>query len=233
MITQDDLQGRWRRAWLKAPGREDHDTHVEWWQAGAQFADIRIPAARDVTGARCLADLSPHQLETCLAAEGFAGVTEVAGGVCTWHRHLNWWGPPDGVDAGKMSYDGAGDLIEEGVEGDYSELWRGTAHPPLASQRYRGHGLIAVLVSDPERFLVAIGPAALPDKAPQGLARFASEYSLGTWTGAAGQAQHSTHPFQEGRVVLTRAHATLTWHRQDTQGRIQDITLTPDPGGLA
>ena len=40
MITLADVQGHWRRDWLKAPGFSDTTTHVHWMQCGTLFADM-------------------------------------------------------------------------------------------------------------------------------------------------------------------------------------------------
>ncbi|MDF1728619.1 MAG: hypothetical protein P1U53_12810, partial [Sulfitobacter sp.] len=109
MITQGDLQGHWRRDWIKAPGFEDHTTRVHWLQAGALFADLRIPLERpDISGHAALADLSSAALRRLMQAEGFAGHITVDKSKCTWHREINWHGVPGQADVGLMSFDETG-----------------------------------------------------------------------------------------------------------------------------
>jgi len=96
MITGGDLQGHWRRDWIKAPGFEDNTTRVHWMQAGEIFVDLRVPLERpDLAGATALADLGPSTLLALTKAEGFAGRIEVVDSNCTWHRAINWHGVPE------------------------------------------------------------------------------------------------------------------------------------------
>ena len=222
MIAEADLQGHWRREWIRAPGIEDTTTRVHWLQAGALYADIRVPLDRpDLAGAACLEDLPAVCLLALMRAEGFAGTIDVAGGVCTWTREINWHGTPDTVDAGRMRFDTDCALIEDGVHADYRELWRHIPGPPLTATRVVAGDLAGILVQSDTLFLLAMGdPAALPTTQirdalahgdrPEGLARhFATGYALGHWDGATGIADLSTNPFDEGIPVLEKTQAGL------------------------
>ena len=124
MITTDDIQGHWQRLWLEAPGFKDKTTRVHWMQAGDIYADVRVPLERpDVSGLNSLADLPARDLHILAQAEGFAGHTKVENSVCTWERTINWHGATDAIDAGELSFDTAGRLIEAGVHANYTELW--------------------------------------------------------------------------------------------------------------
>ncbi|WP_299407390.1 hypothetical protein [uncultured Roseobacter sp.] len=233
MIGVADLQGHWQRDWIKAPGFEDHTTRVHWMQAGALFADIRVPLDRpDLIGRDCLADLTQLEMAQLLAAEGFAGTITVAENRCTWHREINWHGEPDINDIGLMSFNG-GALIEDGVLAEYRELWR-----RRPNERLRGHRLIfgdqrAVLIENHSVFLVAVGPVPqgnttalvarlqTSDASADALRRhFESTYCMGYWDGESGIAELATNPFCEGRAVLQRGSA-FHWSGPTFDGETQ------------
>ncbi|MBR9843513.1 MAG: hypothetical protein GYB25_10150 [Rhodobacteraceae bacterium] len=238
MTGSADLQAHWQRLWLRAPGFEDTTTCVHWMQCGLLYADIRIPAPRpDLRGAQALADLSPAALLTLMQSEGFAGTIHVEDSICTWAREINWHGTPDGIDAGRMSFDAAGDLIEDGVHADYAELWRKTSDPTVEAIRLRGGGMEGVLVLSDTQFLLALGapntPASaplistleageLPDALP---AHFASHYVLGDWDGTTGCATRATNPFLEDQTALTRTANSMIFHAIAFDGTRQDIAL--------
>ncbi|MEL6523248.1 MAG: hypothetical protein AAFQ66_19905 [Pseudomonadota bacterium] len=240
MICQDEVQGHWQRIWIKAPGLHDDTTRVHWLQAGNHFADIRIPAERPSLGdAQCLAELPNTALADLLVAEGFAGTIQVDQGVCTWHRAINWHGCPDDVDAGRLSFDGSGDLIEDGVHADYRELWRHQPGAPFTAVLARCGELDVVLLTNDQTFLLATGIPAMASTA--GLAaemrsgsaspdrvraQFACAYSLGHWQGGVGVADLSTDPFQERRPVLERDGNGLIWHRLGFDGSVSTQPLT-------
>jgi hypothetical protein len=224
VIAQGDLQSHWKRIWLRAPGVNDETTRVHWMQCGALYADLRIPVMRpSLSGAGCLADLDAPALLALMAAEGFAGTITVESGICTWARHINWHGAPDGVDAGLMSFHASGDLIEDGVHADYSELWRKMPDAPTQALRIGTDGREGVLVLSEGGFLIGLGtpeaPASAPliaalrqGRIPVGLAlHFRSVYALGRWDGAQGIAALCTDPFMEGTPVLARTADGFTF----------------------
>lgn len=228
MIAKANLQGHWRRVWLRAPGFEDATTRVHWLQAGVLFADIRVPLARpDLSGARDLADLDPPELLALMAAEGFAGTIAVEHGICTWKREINWHGRPTGIDAGRMRLSGA-DLVEDGVHADYRELWRREPGPPLLAHRIAVEGQSGVLVSSDTCFLLGFGDPMAAPSAPllrlleQGerpaavLRHFRAEYLYGRWEGAVGIAELATNPFREGQPVLDRHGGALRFVAGDS-----------------
>lgn len=242
MITEAELQGHWRRKWIKAPGIEDATTRVHWMQCGPLYADLRIPADRpDLSGAGCLADLDPPALRALMVSEGFAGTITVTGGICVWHRAINWHGAPDGVDAGRMSFDEAGDLVEEGVHATYAELWQQMPERPTEAWQVACDGLQGVLVSSPSEFLIGLGdPGAIPTapliaalergERPEAIGvHFRGVYVLGRWEDGQGIATLSTDPFLEGTSVLERGSSGITVHRRDFDGREQALSLTLAP----
>lgn len=224
MITKSDLQGHWRRDWIKAPGFEDHTTRVHWMQAGDLFADLRVPLARpDLGGARCLAELSEYALAALMASEGFAGTIDVTDSRCTWRREVNWHGVPEADDIGLMYVDGDA-LIEDGVLAEYRERWLAEPGPALRGHRVALGALSGVLVESDETFLIALG--APPEAhSPDPANHFSSTYCLGRWEGARGIATLSTNPFCEGTCVLTRG-AVFTWHGMRFDGSVVSGALT-------
>jgi len=116
--------GLWRRTLLRAPGKEDTTTRVYWLQTSNWHADIRAPSDRpllsDYTG---LAALSVEEMHALARQQGFAGITEVEGEICRWHRRFDYQPPSGFNDIGRMQFDGPDRLLEYGVEQDYFEIW--------------------------------------------------------------------------------------------------------------
>ena len=238
MITQGHLQGHWQRHWIKAPGFEDATTRVHWLQAGALFADLRIPLERpDVAGLSCLANLDAPALRMLMNAEGFAGDITVEDSNCTWHRQINWHGVPEQSDIGLMSLDDAGGLIEDGVLVEYRELWQAVSQQQLRGAKVRCGAMRGVLIENDAVFLLGIGagPSGTTQDLITALDRdtaentelhqhFSSVYMLGRWDGARGIAELSTNPFVEGQVALERG-GDLLWHSIAFDGHRKVRTL--------
>lgn len=208
MITTADLQGHWRRDWIKAPEFDDTTTRVHWLQAGALFADLRVPADLPALQGGCLADLDAATLQSLLRVEGFAGEITVTDGQCTWHRAINWQGALARPDVGAMWFDGDV-LIEDGVHANYREAWLAEPTAPLRGHRIAWGDMTGVLVESDDCFLLGIGPVPM-DRSPQ--ETFASFYALGTWDGVQGIAELATDPFATGKPVLDRANDSFVWH---------------------
>ena len=88
---------------MRAPGKEDTTTRVYWLQTSNWHADIRAPSDRpvfsDYTG---LSALSPQELGALARQQGFAGITEVEGEICRWHRRFDYQ-PPSGFAGDRVS----------------------------------------------------------------------------------------------------------------------------------
>ncbi len=222
MTDLADLQGHWRRAWIKAPGHYDEHTHVHWMQCGQAYADIRIPAdLPDLTGVQALSELDPALLLGLMSSEGFAGTIAVKASVCTWARRINWHGTPTGVDAGYMSFDADGALVEDGVHAEYQELWLREDDPPVRADVFQSGDAEGVLLSSPSRFVLAYGKIDAPASAPltQALTEgyvpealsmhFASVYALGRWEGTVGIAEKCTNPLMNRASILHLADQSL------------------------
>jgi len=238
VIDAVDLQGHWRRDWLRAPGLEDRETRVHWLQAGTIFADLRVPLVRpDLGSASCLADLPASAHLALLEAEGFAGHITVADGVCTWHREINWHGCSTRIDAGAMAFEAPGIVIETGIHADYSERWVAEAGPALHRQRVRAAGREGVLVASLSVFRLALDdPKAAPsnglrsalehNRLPRSLSdRYRGAYIFGAWQGDSGIATLSVNPFDMGRRVLSRSESGFVWHHQDWVGQLRVLPL--------
>lgn len=238
MIRQSDLQGQWRRNWLRAPGFEDRTTRVHWVQAGGFCADIRVPLVRPPLGVGSLSAMPPKDLADLLGAEGFAGRTTLADDVCTWHRDWNWRGFPCPVDAGTLWFDTAGMLIEDGVHAEYREEWQSVPGGVWTAMAVEGNGTDGLLMANETQFVLGLGRrdapdwAGLPAALREGTAKvgdakdaFASVYLMGHWQKTAGIADLSTQPFCEGHAVLWCDQATARLTLPDFHGQMQDHIL--------
>lgn len=119
--------GVWKRSLLTTgSGDRDTTTFVFWLQTPKLFADLRIPVPRPAEECSNLQDCNADQMVQLSQQQGFAGVTEVSGDVCTWHRELDFQpksGPPD---IGKMVFVSADLLTEDDPSGNnnYHEDWQ-------------------------------------------------------------------------------------------------------------
>lgn len=239
MISLADLQGHWRRNWLRAPGTEDLTTRVHWLQAGQWCADIRVPLSRPgLEAGGSLSDMAPSDLAILLSAEGFAGRVTLDGDLCTWHREWNWRGFPTPVDAGILRFDSFGRLVEDGAHSDYREEWQCVLTGPWIAEAVEADGADGLLLSHDAGFVLALGqrgapswpglPEALRDgsaSAEEVSDAFASVYVLGHWSGEEGIADLSTQPFCEGHAVLSRRGDSAQLVLPDFHGRMVEQTL--------
>jgi len=116
--------GLWRRTLLRAPDKEDTTTSVYWLQTSNWHADIRVPSDRPALSDRTrLGALSAEEMRALARQQGFAGITEVEGEICRWHRRFDYQPPSGFNDIGRMEFDGPDRLLEYGVEQDYFEIW--------------------------------------------------------------------------------------------------------------
>lgn len=143
-----NLRGLWDREALSTPaGHRDETTRTLWLQTRRAYADIRVTADRPVRPrAKSFRDYSDQELIALAKTQGFAGVLDASGGVCFWHRHLDY--QPRGDTPDEARYEIVGDRMEEfGIHSEYTEIWRrtpGTIEPLLTFQRQGGAGLLVV-----------------------------------------------------------------------------------------
>ena len=142
-VSLASLTGTWRRRWIRWPdGRHDAITSVWWVQAGRYFADLRLPAPGDAT----------H------SAEGFAGELVESHGIFHWRRDLDL-NPTGKPDVGRLRYVDASrrEIIEEGIEEPYVELWEriGSPDAPVALRLARGAAIHGWFIGAANHFIVA------------------------------------------------------------------------------
>lgn len=108
----DSYLGVWQRTLLTTTaGKRDTSTRVYWLQTARLFADLRIPLPAPATpGERAL-------------QAGFAGVTEIAGERCQWHRVIDFRPDTGEADIGIMRFENSEYLLEDGLDGSYHEVW--------------------------------------------------------------------------------------------------------------
>lgn len=243
-MRPEDIQGHWQRDWLRAPGLEDRATCVNWMQCGRLYADIRIPATRPETrGATSLADLSTAALVKVMRAEGFAGEITLQGDICTWAREIDWHGPTDTPDAGRLNFLAEDTMLETGVAAAYSEQWQRTDNAPEGALRLTGAGRVAFLVTVGGRFVFGVGPAAAEGAIGSAAtlaaletgqreeaalaAHFESVYIFGRWHHGVGIAIQATNPLLEGEKVLHCTGTGVTFDHLTYQGQRQSVPLQP------
>ena len=238
MIGLAALQGHWVRDWIKAPSFEDHTTRVHWMQAGADFADIRVPSERPALGdADCLEGLDAAALLALAQAEGFAGRVTLEDDRCTWHREVNWHGVPDTPDIGAISFDDDGRMIEAGVLAEYTELWEQRAEGEPHALRLSGGDYSGLLVIAGDVGVLGIGRTEKPASQPvlaalkdgavplEAATLFDGLHALCRVEAGAVVAVLATNPFVEGQPVLTLAGGAAVWHRTGFDGKRGDVHL--------
>ncbi|EWC40158.1 hypothetical protein GFL09_07110 [Pseudomonas stutzeri] len=121
----DAYLGVWRRRLLTTTaGLRDETSEVYWLQTARLHADVRLPQPQPVP--------PPVSLETCSHAQqmalceqaGFAGVTDVNGDICQWHRLIDFQPPGGPGDIGLMRFEDTDRLLENGLDGSYHEVWQ-------------------------------------------------------------------------------------------------------------
>lgn len=124
MSVPDGYLGVWQRTLLRTAQREDTTSQVYWLQTPRWHADIRIPEGRPACAGRTALDgLTRDELLGLATQQGFAGVTEVQGDLCRWHRRADYQPPSDFNDVGRMVFETPDRCLEYGVEQDYFEIW--------------------------------------------------------------------------------------------------------------
>jgi hypothetical protein len=120
----DAYLGVWRRRLLTTrDGLHDDTTDVYWLQTAHLHADLRIPQPRPAASAVSLNTCSQQQRLELTTQAGFAGLTEVHGDICQWYRLIDYQ-PSDGpADIGRMRFETADRIVEEGLDSSYHEVW--------------------------------------------------------------------------------------------------------------
>ncbi|RON32532.1 hypothetical protein [Pseudomonas brassicacearum] len=141
----DHYLGVWQRRLIKfQSGRVDSETAVYWLQTPRLFADLRIPPAP--LPALPLEQQNYADWLTLSEQKGFAGVTEVNGDICQWHRKLDYQPVSAEEDIGRMQFETSERLIETALDDSYYEIWE-----RLPDSRGTSRGQWLQAVDDPTR----------------------------------------------------------------------------------
>jgi hypothetical protein len=97
--------GVWKRTLLATPTLPDTSTRVFWLQTDRWHADIRIPEDRPAIRGDALDLLDRTALRALSRQQGFAGITEVNGDICRWHRMIDYQPPGRIADVGRMRFE--------------------------------------------------------------------------------------------------------------------------------
>lgn len=128
-IIPEQYQGGWQRTLYAEPNtppyhETDTITQVIWLQGQQWHADLRIPAgAPNFSGIQTLEECSRPQLEWLASLTAFAGLTQIEGSVCTWHR-LQDLCPGLEQDIGLLRWLNDHTVEEQHPTGHYVEHWR-------------------------------------------------------------------------------------------------------------
>lgn len=117
--------GLWQRLILQTEGTPaDVTSNVFWLQTRSWHADIRVPAQRpDFAEVPGLQDCDREQLLWLASQQGFVGLTEVEGEICTWERKADFRPPTGRRDMGRMVFIDRDTVVETGIEARYLEIW--------------------------------------------------------------------------------------------------------------
>jgi len=121
----DAYLGVWRRRLLTTTaGLRDETSEVYWLQTARLHADIRLPRPQTLPPAASLETCSHAQQLALSEQAGFAGITEVNGDICQWHRLIDFQPPGGPADIGLMHFETPERLLEDGLDGSYHEIWQ-------------------------------------------------------------------------------------------------------------
>lgn len=206
----DAYLGVWQRTLLRlADGTEDRSMRVFWLQTGRSHADLRVPDPAPVT----------PQARTVLA--GFAGLTQVEGNRCQWHRYIDFH-PDSPADIGNMNFVHADELHEFALDGSYLEVWErlpesvGPVHEQWLQAADNPRRRACLLQAGDYFLFVADRPDPLTGSdslasrlegasSAEVTAMLNCEFSLGRIRGASmpWEIQLSTLPGRAGRMLIT------------------------------
>lgn len=119
----DRYLGVWRRSLLATrDGLRDESSAVYWLQTPHLHADLRLPLPRPVPET-VLEHCSVEQARALASQQGFAGLTRVDGDICQWNRVIDYQPPSERPDIGRMRFENANRLLEDGLDDSYHEVW--------------------------------------------------------------------------------------------------------------
>jgi hypothetical protein len=212
--------GLWKRTLLETRSTRDSTARVFWLQTHSWHADIRVPVDRPaLPGHTSLDQLSDDQLLALAGQQGFAGITEVDGDLCRWHRKLDYQPPSGFDDIGQMRFETPDRALEAGVEQEYFEVWE---RVPSSGDNWVRHmedpdGTRTVLLGV-EPWFMFVRPRRATLTGPEGLKALVAstgggvrsrelldfEISLGRRGGdGSRRIELSTLPWREGQILTT------------------------------
>lgn len=220
--------GLWQRLILQQNGiPADVTSNVFWLQTRSWHAHIQVPAQRpEFAQHASLQACGPDRLAWLAHQQGFAGLTEIEGEICSRERRAEFR-PPDGKrDMARMVFVDADTLVETGIESRYLQIWERVPggdgfsaalqrldqgeRPAVPSQWLIFAGEYAMYVRERARThlpsadsLAALARSeAADDSAMRALVDF--EVSFARQTPAGWRIQLSTLPFREGSLLLAQ-----------------------------
>jgi len=117
------FRGVWKREWVRdrdVPAHEDRI--VRDVQTPSVFGSVRIPLARPAITATSFEQLDDVQLRALLEQKGFAGIATFEDRVAVWEHQIDFR-PPGGTDTARLTRQSPTAVLEEGLDGDFAELW--------------------------------------------------------------------------------------------------------------
>ena len=118
------FRGVWKREWEKsgtAPPSEDRI--VRDVQTPSVFGSVRIPLSRPSITATSFDQLDDAQLHALLEQKGFAGIATFKDRVALWDHAIDFRPPTGSPDTARLTQQSPTTVLEEGLDGDFSELW--------------------------------------------------------------------------------------------------------------
>lgn len=109
----ESYHGVWQRTHRRnQDGSEDRSSQIFWLQTQYYHADIRLSDSPS-------ADIRSR----AASMSGCAGLTEVNGDRCQWHRVIDFH-PDTPTDIGRMEFTGPEEMIERATDGSWEETWQ-------------------------------------------------------------------------------------------------------------
>lgn len=203
----------------------DVTSHGFWLQTRRWCAEVGIPAGRPTLPPR-LTEYTRTQLLWLAQQEGFTGIAEVEGEVCTRVRDADFRPPSGARDIARLVFIDDERIVETGLESRYMRVWErvpGSNGLSIALERVDAQGdvltpLERIVVAGEYLFHIrARGAAPLPpaasmielvgqrqpdDDTIRAMVDF--EISFARQTPQGWRTQLSTLPFLEGRTLIAR-----------------------------
>jgi hypothetical protein len=218
----DAYIGVWRRLLLRTPTVEDTTTEVYWLQTRDWHADIRVPKNRPACkGKSSLQQLDRIELLGLAQQQGFAGITEVKGNICRWHRRVDFQPPSGFNDVGRMVFESPDRVLEYGVEQAYFEIWErlpdSTENPSvniqITDKKINEKSTPSTIEVNSGKYFIFVRPrqfnvstAAIPENAEALRTWVDFEISFGSRaTDGSKQILRSTLPWREGQRIFENA----------------------------